>query len=427
MKHFDNRQQLILVSSLFTGESGCPSSQEGGLSFYGAELSTTISIFRETKERSIMYKAIAPVTLVALLLASCGGENEQPIASDSPAGESASPVLTAVGEIGIELGDSNYVFGIIQDVDIASDGTVFVLDSRKKKVMAYSSQGDFLGSFGGEGEAPGEFLNPMSVACLEDGRIAVSDPFSREVEIFNRDFSYSETVADFTERAPFVITATDRGFAGEQGGFNRDEGTVTQRVMSWDLQRDTICVLFETESNFSQDNMAARFMEPQAGIVSTRGTVYFSPPVTDEYVVHAYPIGDGPTDPLTWPGYDQVRRSREEIDAEIQLFEDRLQAMAASGRGSRFAEMEYNPPEFYYATASMGVDSRGRIWVQRGWESDPVFDLFMPGDTAPGETVYFDCEDELSDCEFVITPYGFAAFERDPEYYPRVFLLELDE
>ena len=371
-----------------------------------------------------MKKAAAVLLLFILMAGSCGEEVETVSASESN-DQPSGPVLVPLMEIGVELGDSNYVFGIIQDVDISADGTIVVLDSQRKKVMVYSPDGEFLGSFGGEGEAPGEFLNPRSVACLSDGRIAVSDPFSREVEIFNHDLSHSVTISDFTERAPFVITSTDRGFAGEQGGFNRDEGTITQRVMSWDLQSDTITVLFERESNFSPDNLAARFMEPQAGIVSENGIVYFSPPVTESYSVQVYPIDGSYVEPLTFPQYEPVRRSPEEIEAEVQLFEDRIQSMAASGRGSRFADVQYDPPVHYYATSSMGVDHLGRVWVQRGWESEPIFDLFIPGDSNPVEIAYILSEEDLSNCDFVITPFGFAAFERDPEYYPKVTLLEL--
>lgn len=361
-----------------------------------------------------------------MISVSCGGGSQTPAASVSPDGDTAL-VLRVTGEIGIELGDSNYVFGVIQDVDFSSDGTVAILDSQKKRVRVYTPGGEFLGSFGGEGEAPGEFLNPRSLACLPDGRTAVSDPFSREVEIFNRDFSHSETVADFTERAPFVITATENGFAGEQGGFNRDQGTVTQRVVSWDLSRDTVLVLFETETNFSPDNMAARFMEPQAGIVSFDGVVYFAPPVWNSYTVHAFPVNGSVAEPLAYPGYAPVKRTDAEIQNDIQVYEDRLQAMSASGRGHRFADVNYDPPEYYYATSGLGVDHHGRVWVQRGFAQTPVFDLFIPGETVPVETVILDSQQDFSGFDFVITPYGMAAFERDPEYFPSVVLLELHE
>ena len=334
--------------------------------------------------------------------------------------------LVVTGEIGVELGDSNYVFGVIEDVDIAHDGRIAVLDSQQKKVMVYSPEGNFLGSFGGTGEAPGEFLNPRSVAWLSDGRIAVSDPFSREVEIFNEDFSHSETVTSFTERAPFVITATEIGFAGEQGGFNRDEGTVSQRILSWNLETDSIHTLMDVESRFSTDNLAARFMEPQAGIAFAGGSILFAPPVTEEYRVQVYPLDGSEGEPLTFPDYTPVSRSQQEIDEEMQEFEDRIQAMMASGRGSRFADVEYAPPRDYYAITALGVDSEGTVWVRRGWESTPIFDLFLPGETTPSSTISaVTDEEDISSFDFVIASGGFAAFERDPEYYPRVLLLEL--
>ncbi len=365
------------------------------------------------------------VMLFAVLASSCGGT--APLEERPEEDAESAPALTVTGEIGVELGDSNYVFGMIQDVDFTVDGNIAVLDAQRKRVRVYSPQGEYLGSFGGTGEAPGEFLNPRSLACLVDGRIAVSDPFSREVEIFTTDFLHSETVADFTERAPFVITATDNGFAGEQGGFNRDEGTVTQRVQEWDLQRDTILLFMERETLFSPDNMAARFMEPLAGIVYSEGVIFFSPPVTEEYLVQAYPVDGSQGEPLTWPGYSPVARTQQEIDEEMELFEERLQAMASSGRGSRFADVSYSPPEHYYATSGLGVDPEGRIWVRRGWEPSPVFDVFEPGDTEPSLTVVVRSEEDLSGFDFVVTPHGTAAFERDPEYYPRVLLLELDD
>ncbi len=363
--------------------------------------------------------------LAAMLFSACGGD--APPEEVSGEGSGRAPALIVTGEIGVELGDSNYVFGTIQDVDFTVEGNVAVLDAQRRRVRVYSPQGVFLGSFGGTGEAPGEFLNPRSLACLVDGRIAVSDPFSREVEIFSPDFLHSETVADFTERAPFVITATDNGFAGEQGGFNRDDGTVTQRVQEWDLQRDTILLFMERETLFSADNMAARFMEPLAGIVYSEGVVYFSPPVTEEYLVQTYPVDGSQGQPLTWPGYSPVPRTQQEIDEEMELFEERLQAMASSGRGSRFADVSYSPPEYYYAISGLGVDPEGRIWVRRGWEPSPVFDIFEPGDTEPSLVVEVHSEEDLSAFDFVVTPNGIAAFERDPEYYPRVLLLELDE
>lgn len=364
--------------------------------------------------------------IVSMLLCSCGNRASEQPATSAATEASTDRFLTIKNEIGVELGDSNFVFGVIQDVDITLDGNCAILDSQKKRVRIFSPEGDFLGSFGGQGEAPGEFLNPRSVACLHDGRIAVSDPFSREVEIFNSDFSHSETVSDFSERAPFVITATETGFAGEQGGFNRDMGTITVRIVAWNLETASKTILFEKEDNFSPENLVERFMKPVAGIAASNDIIYYSPPETDEYAVYLYPMDGSSSGILSFPGYSPAGKSEEDIQAEIEMYEDRMQAMASSGRGARLAEAGYNPPEHYYATAALGIDSDNFVWVQRGWESEPVFDLFKNGDSTPSETVRVSDEINLSGYSFVITPYGIAAFHPDPEDYPRVYLLEVE-
>jgi len=366
------------------------------------------------------------ILIETVLLCSCGNNASEQPAMSSDAEASTDRFLAIRNEIGVELGDSNFVFGVIQDVDITPDGNCAILDSQKKRVRVFSPEGEFLGSFGGQGEAPGEFLNPQSVACLSDGRIAVSDPFSREVEIFESDFSHSETVSDFSERAPFVITATETGFAGEQGGFNRDMGTITARIVAWNLETDSKTVLFEREDNFSPENLVERFMKPVAGIAASNDIVYYSPPETDEYAVYLYPMDGSSSGILSFPGYSAAEKSEEDIQAEIEMYEDRMQAMASSGRGARLAEAGYDPPEHYYATASLGVDSNSCVWVQRGWEADPVFDLFSNGDSTPSATMRVSDEIDLSGYSFVITPYGIAAFHPDPEDYPRVYLLEVE-
>ncbi|MCK5132902.1 MAG: hypothetical protein KAR40_12205 [Candidatus Sabulitectum sp.] len=369
-------------------------------------------------------KSIIAAALTLILFA-CGGSEPSVTNSEVAPVETEIPMLQIATEIGVELGDSNFVFGVIQDLDFTAEGNIAVLDSRKKNVRLFSPAGDFLGEFGGEGEAPGEFLNPRGVACLNDGRIAVTDPFSREVEVFDSDLQHSGTVSDFTTRAPFVITAAGTGFAGEQGGFNRNAGTVTTSVALWEEESDTIHVFFEIEDNFSPEHMIQRIMMPQAGLVADAENLYYSAPVSDEYVVSVYPMNGSESYNLTYPDYAQVIKSDQDIEEDIIAYEYRMQGMAASGRGSRLAGATYEPPLHYYATGSIGIDADDNIWVQRGWESNPTFDLFPPGAREPVETVIVNPDLDLSDFTFVITPNGMAAFNLNPENYPRVLILDL--
>lgn len=365
------------------------------------------------------------VSALILVLMACGNSEPSVTESDIDPVEPGTPMLHVTAEIGVELGDSNFVFGVIQDVDFTENGNLAVLDTQKKKVSLFSPDGGFLGNFGGEGEAPGEFLNPRGLACLNDGRIAVTDPFSREVEVFDSDLQHAETVTNFTTRAPFVISAAGTGFAGEQGGFNRDAGILTTSVALWEGNTDTIHVFFENEDDFSPENMIQRIMMPQAGLVSDRSNLYYSAPVSEEYVVSVYPLDGSEMYNLTFPGYAPVVKSDEDLEEDIQAYEYRMQGMAASGRGGRLAATTYEPPAYYYATGSMGVDAEGNVWVQRGWESNPTFDLFPSGATEPVETVIVDSALDLSDYNFVITPNGMAAFNMNPDDYPKVLILSL--
>ncbi|MCD4707714.1 MAG: hypothetical protein K8S62_08235 [Candidatus Sabulitectum sp.] len=366
--------------------------------------------------------ALLATTLAVL---SCGGSEPSVTDSEPVAVESGTAMLQIEVEIGVELGDSNFVFGITQDVDFTPDGNVAILDAQRKKVKLFSPAGDFLGEFGGEGEAPGEFLHPRGIACLNDGRIAVTDPFSREIEVFGSDLQYLETVSDFAARAPFVITAAGNGFAGEQMGLNRNTGIATISVVLWDHNPDSAQVFSEIENSFSPDEVIQRVMQPTAGLTADSINLYYSAPLSEEYVVSVYPMDSSEPYNLTYPDYSPVEKTAEDIEEDLLAYEYRMQGMASTGRGRRLAGATYEPPPDYYATSSLGVDSQGNIWVQRGWETNPTFDLFPPGATEPAETVIADPELNLSSYTFVITQNGFAAFDSNPEDYPRVLLLHL--
>ncbi|MCP4646334.1 MAG: hypothetical protein GY852_01190 [bacterium] len=339
--------------------------------------------------------------------------------------EATNSVLHLQTEIGVELGDSNYVFGVIQGVDFTADGNVAVLDTQKKRVNLFSPDGNFLGSCGGEGEAPGEFLNPHGITCLNNGTIAVTDPFSREVELFGADLQHQTTYSNFDARAPFVIAAAGNGFAGEQGGFNRTEGILTISVALWEEGTDSTRIFVETEDTFSPENMIQRIMLPQAGLTADETNIYYSAPISQNYSVSVFPIDGAEASELSFPQYSPVPKTEEDIQKDIQAYEYRMQGMAAAGRGGRLAGADYEPSQYYYATSSLGVDSEGNIWVQRGWESNPTFDLFPPGASEPVETVTVDPALDLEGFNFAITPEGIAAYNMNPEDFPKVLILTL--
>lgn len=70
---------------------------------------------------------------------------------------------------------------------VTPDGKIVVLDRQGSKVSVFSSDGAPLASFGREGDGPGEFRNPTSLAILEDGTVVVHEYQKRALQRFTLD------------------------------------------------------------------------------------------------------------------------------------------------------------------------------------------------------------------------------------------------
>lgn len=91
-------------------------------------------------------------------------------------------------------------------------------------------------------------------------------------------------------------------------------------------------------------------------------------------------------------------------------------------------DFEFTVNPFYNAIEGLGIDSRGRVWVRTGLERATDFDIY-----APDGAFLFDCTLDLpvwQDCDawdVTVCRQGFLAFPRNPEMFPKVYMLELVE
>lgn len=73
---------------------------------------------------------------------------------------------------------------------IDRNNRIYITDAASKKVFVLTLDGELVKSFGGAGEADGQFTLPVSVAFNSKGQIFVADALSSRVQIFDADGNY---------------------------------------------------------------------------------------------------------------------------------------------------------------------------------------------------------------------------------------------
>jgi len=110
-----------------------------------------------------------------------------------------------------------------ESIRLAQDaaGRYIVLSGENASIQVFSPEGAFVRSIGGEGEGPGEFRWPQSVASSEDGSIYVLDPMLARITVFGPDFQLDRTIRVSDVTLGFDVIAA-RGDSLILSGYSRD-------------------------------------------------------------------------------------------------------------------------------------------------------------------------------------------------------------
>jgi DNA-binding beta-propeller fold protein YncE len=78
-------------------------------------------------------------------------------------------------------------FAAPQGVAVDKDGNVYVTDTLNDRVEIFDADGNFLSTFGKNGDGPGYFARPKGIAVDGDGHIWVADAYQDRLQVFNRE------------------------------------------------------------------------------------------------------------------------------------------------------------------------------------------------------------------------------------------------
>ncbi|MCK5131955.1 MAG: 6-bladed beta-propeller [Candidatus Sabulitectum sp.] len=358
--------------------------------------------------------------LSAIFLAGCGEE----------AADSAEQMveLKIVGTIGVELGDSNYVLGSVQQIDHDLDGNILVLDRSACCVRVYSPDGEFIRQISNEGSGPGELRNPMSMTVVGDGRVFVETPFSGGMHAFTVEGEWLGIVTPFLNNPPMnTIGADSNAYVAlrlEVLPDDRGELKVSTFIGRYEEEEEPAVKYWEYEFPFDPNDLTALLKNTIMGHVFTadrEGNVFIAELTNEKYLVQGF-RADGELFLEIEQDVEQVEKTLEEIDEEETYVLAYLESLGASG-----VVLDYNADPYRNSISEIEADGDGRVWVRRGTVLQPVFDVY----NAAGEELFTVSVPEAGDdavfWDFNIDEQGMTAYSINPELFQQIYILELAE
>ena len=241
----------------------------------------------------------------------------------------------------------------------------------KQVIMEYSAEGDYLGNF-----YISDWYVPYSMYPV-DAEYILADIITFDMDHEVPQYGYT--------------------ICGISGG----TGIIQEYYsLSWDW----------TSADFYRDIEILEFTG------SSSGKLFLVPDVTD-YRVKVFAM-DGEIIGEIEGSMERIRKTEEQIQTEIEEFEEWAQQDQAYMGG-------YRPSEYEVLISVTGVDANGYLWVQRHDSTDAYnFDVWEYS----GELIaqaQLPKNPEMPELKFHIDEYGLLWANVDSDEYPRVYCFEV--
>ena len=337
--------------------------------------------------------------------------------------------LEIVATIGVELGDSNYVLGAVQQIDHDLDGNILVLDRSACCVRVYSPNGEFINQISNEGSGPGEIRNPMSMTVVGDGRVFVETPFSGGMHAFTVEGEWLGIVTPFHNNPPMnTIGADSNAYIAIRLEIIPDENDgliVSTFVGRYEETEDPVIKYWEYEFPFDPNNLTALLQNTIMGRTFTAdrdGNVFIAELTSEEYLVQGF-RSSGELFVEIEQDVNRVEKTALEIEDEEIYVIAYLESLGANG-----VVLEYDADPYRNTIKELEVDGEERIWVRRGNVLEPIFDVFdYSGEFLFTATVPDAIGEDLAFWDFNIDEMGMSAYSINPELFQQVYVLEIAE
>ena len=370
-------------------------------------------------------KLVIFLAATVLFLASCGRNEEPP---DQVANAPSFPVdtLEITGYIGEELGDSTSTFAILADAEyLAGTGNILVLDNGAACFKEYTPSGDYIRQISRQGSGPGELSSSTIEFFQMGGNVFALNIPKQGFVVFDDSLNFLEEMPLWPQNPPMQsVPVSDSVFAAyrletEESG----EGSFTlfRRIALYtygEEDYDTLLWQDSTELTISDliANSSVIVNDFLLGIAlgGNSDIILLSLKESDNYAVHAFYPDGSEAFTITVP-LEQVAKTEEEIAEEKTYMNGLFSRMDAQGMG------DFVPEPYRDMVVAVYTGPDGNIWVQRGTQEQPFFDIFDLEGTLIGHKVF---PEPGWTWHFSMSPMGILAWEDDPELeYQQLFLV----
>ena len=364
-----------------------------------------------------------------LTISACG----EPTDSDSPSADPQSENDTSAIEmpqidhwlaitdsIGVEMGDSNFVFGQISSVQFLPDGNIAIADMLKTRVCVYTPGGEFVGTVGHDGSGPGEFLMLSTFAVREDGSFMIPDAMAGKLNFYDSDYVFTEEITGFFPSPPVMISPVLNGFVGLKPEFEQTEEdmNIGMGIYFW---TDSSAHEMEFERNmtlFDMNDLGASIKTMVFFDTDKNDNVITTPYSTEEFVITSRSL-EGEQLWQIVEDYPRVKKTEEELLEERELIRSR---MAQTGTPPEMVD-SFQLEEYKTFIGLLETDNLNRLWVLMGFYDTPVFRVY---DCETGDflfTAALRTDEAHEGVVPSISSYGVTGFDPQTETWPRAYII----
>jgi sugar lactone lactonase YvrE len=252
-------------------------------------------------------------------------------------------LIRTIGDI--DTLDENLAFNRPSDIVLDEGGIIYILDEGNCRIQKFDPNGNFLDSFGREGQGPGEFNSPTSLDINAEGNLVIADSRGRKIQIFSTEGSFRKTITLPKKRLSDMYTL--------KSGLMATYGTLEYDVEAKDKEPlPKLIRLLDSDGNIKRE--FGEMFDYKSRMLNQKGNSFRFVVDTNDFIYLAFTYQNridrySPEGKLMWKADRVLNFSTKPLD------KGKIERTATS--------KSFYSPRMNSVSKGIAIDKKDRIWV----------------------------------------------------------------